>query len=370
MKALLLILVFLSSFIGATRGATAPTALDLAGKWDGEVAFGKFNFKLILRVARTPEGKLAVTMDNPDQGQKGMPISALLFNNPDVRLEIDQFGTAYSGKLSADLNQIVGEFEEGPGGRPIPVTFKRNTTPDAPEPEKTFTFTKDEKTDIRGYWKGEIEAGPGMKVTAALNVGRIPDGTFRASLDLLDQGAKDIPATSVGTTNQSAIFEWKGFRAVFDSKLSEDGKTLSGGWVQGGKTNPVSFARLDEPASLLPKEVSFEPDKSKTDDIRGYWKGTLEIPGGKLRLVLKVGRAPDGSYTGTLASLDQGGQELPMSSASYTSPKANFEWKGIRGKYDGKMNEAGTEMEGTWEQFGNPTPLKLERTTAEEAKKT
>src|SRR5258708_483918 len=112
MKALLLILAFLVSVINPARAA-APTALDLVGKWDGAVEFGKFSFKLILRVAKTPEGKLAVTMDNPDQGQKGMPINTLLFNNPDVRLEIDQFGTAYSGKLSADRNEITGVFEEG-----------------------------------------------------------------------------------------------------------------------------------------------------------------------------------------------------------------------------------------------------------------
>jgi len=369
MKPIFLFLLGAMLLSSSPRAADKPTALDLVGKWQGAVEFGKFKFRLTLRIAKTEAGLLAVTLDNPDQGVKGMPVAALLFNYPDVRIEIDQFGTAYLGKLSEDRNQITGQFEEGPGGRPIQTTFKRSTEPDAPEPEKVFTFAKGEARDIRGHWKGNIEPMPGMKMTIGLNIGRIPDGSFKATMDILEQGAKDIPSSSVAATNDSAKLQWQAFQTVFDAKLSQDGKQLAGTWKGMGRPSDVKFERIDAPLTLLPKDLSFERDSAKPEDIRGYWKGTLEIPNGKLRLVVKVGRAPDGSYAGTLASIDQGGREFPATSATFEAPKVFLEWKGIRGKFEGTLTTGGDSMEGKWEQMGNPLPLKLERTTAAEAEK-
>lgn len=371
MKALVLLCAAMAAFSPLrTEAAEKPTALDLVGKWDGAVEFGKFKFKLVVRVNKTPANRLAVTIDIPEQGQKDVPVNAFLFNYPEVRFEIDPFGTAYNGNLTADLNSIDGAFEEGPGGRPVKLTFKRSTIPDAPEPEKTYTFAKNEPTDIRGHWKGSLEPMPGMTLTAGLNIGRLPDGTFKATLDILDQGAKDIPTSSITTTEKTAKLEWQALQTVFDAKLSEDGKSLSGEWKQGPRGKPLTFERVDGPVTLIPKNVSFEPEKGNAEDVRGYWGGTLETPGGKLRLVFKLGRTPEGKYAGTLASIDQGGRELPMSSGSFTAPDLHLEFKGIRGKFDGKLNKEGTAIEGKWEQFGNPMPLILERTTAPEADKT
>jgi hypothetical protein len=367
MKAFLLLLFALLAL--PASAATQRSSFDLVGKWEGRIEFNKFKFNLLLRVAKTSAERLAVTMDVPDQGQRDVPINALLFSDPDVRIEIDQFGTAYNGKLSEDKNEISGEFEEGPGGRPIHVVFKRSTAPDAPEPEKVFTFAKGEPPDIRGYWKATLEAFPGMTVAMALNIGKIPDGSFLATLDLLDQGAKDIPASSVAVTNKTARLQWQAFQATINAVLSEDGKTLDGSWQQGGRSNKVILARLEERATALPKNLSFVPEKNQPEDIRGLWKGILELPNQRLRLEVEIGRTPDGSYGGTLSSLDQGGSKLPMSTASFTAPKIHLEWRGIRGKFEGTLNKEGSVMEGTWEQGGNPLPLKLERATASDKEK-
>ena len=70
----------------------------------------------------------------------------------------------------------------------------------------------------------------------------------------------------------------------------------------------MNFDRLAKPETALPEGISFTPDRNSPEDIRGNWKGTLEVPDGpKLRLAIKIGKAPDDSYAGTMASLDQGG---------------------------------------------------------------
>src|SRR5262245_17393475 len=71
------------------------SAFDLIGKWNGAVEFGKFKFALVLHIATNSTGRIEATIDVPEQGQRGLPVNALLFNSPEVRLEFDQFGTAY-----------------------------------------------------------------------------------------------------------------------------------------------------------------------------------------------------------------------------------------------------------------------------------
>jgi len=286
----------------------------------------------------------------------------LLFNPPDVRIEIDQFGTAFNGKLSQDGGEIAGEFEEGPGGRPFAAIFKKNTDPEKPEAVQAFTFVPGEAKDPRGYWRASLEATPGMTLRVGLKVGRLPDGTFKTTMDSFDQGVKDLPASTTTYSERALRVEWELFKAVFEAKLSENGEELTGTWKQGPKPSTVTFARLAKPATGMPEGISFTPDKGAPTDIRGEWKGTLEVGGNKLRLVFKVGQLPDGKFGGSLVSLDQGNSELPMTSAGFTNPVVFLEFKGIRGQFTGALTNAGKEFHGTWEQFGNPTPLQLRRT--------
>jgi hypothetical protein len=366
---LLTTVVFLGSTLGFQLHAAAkPASADLAGKWKAAIEFGKFKFRMNLKITPTEDGKrVRATMDIPEQGARDLPVSALLFNYPSVRIEIDQFQTAFNGTLSGDGNVIEGEFEEGPGGRPMPASFKRDTEPEKPEPVKTYAFAEGEKPDIRGYWKATLEPMPGMVLRLGLKIGRLPDGSFNALLDSFDQGANDIPATSSSYSDGSAKIEWELLRVTFESKLSADGKELAGTWKQGPRGTPVKFERLPHPATALPEGISFVPEQNSPQDIRGHWKGALEVRGNRLRLAFKLGKLPDGAFTGTMASIDQGGRDMPVSTMGYTNPVVRMEWKGIRGVYTGTLNKEGTEMEGTWEQFGNPSPLKLQRVESAEA---
>ena len=365
---LITLMLCLSASLSSSFAAAKPTTADLLGKWEGTAEFGKFKFRMVLRIAKTEEGRLGVVMDIPDQGAKDLPIAAILFNSPDVRIEVDQFQTAYNGKLSEDLNEMVGEFEEGPGGRPIAITFKRSTKPEEPEPERVFTFQPGEARDIRGHWKSSIEAMPGMNLTIGLNIGRIPDGAFKASMDVLEQGAKNIPASSVVVSNRSVELKWEALQITIKGELSEDSNRIEGEWKQRQPMKTV-FTRLDAPATLVAKDVSYEPDPKMPDDIRGEWTGRLAVPGQKMRLIFKIGTKPDGAFAGSLASPDQGAGELPMTGASVAPPKVTLEWKGLNGKFEGVLTNNGSVLEGTWEQFGNKMPLKLERSTASTAKK-
>jgi hypothetical protein len=352
-------------FVAASIEAATPTAKDLIGKWEANAEFGKMKIKLLLRIAEEKDNRITATMDLPEHGQVGMPIAAVLFNSPEVRIEIDPFQTAYNGKLSDDLSEMKGEFEEGPGGRAIPIVFKRSNAVDAPEPEKVFTFAAGETRDIRGHWKANIEVMPGMKLTFGLNVGKIPDGSYKATLDVLEQAAKGMPASTVKTTDKETEIKWEALQMGFTGALSEDGNRLEGEWKQRGKPEKVTFTRLDAPATLIPQNVSYEPDPNKPEDIRGEWAGKLDIQNQKMRIILKLGKTPAGEFAGTLSSPDQGPGELPMASSKIEVPKVLMEWPAIRGKFEGVLTNEGAALDGIWEQFGTKFPLRLERTKPE-----
>lgn len=339
----------------------AATARDLIGKWQATAELGNMKMQMVLNITEEKDNRIAATMDLPEHGQQGMPISAVLFNAPDVRIEIDPFQTAYNGKLSEDLSEMQGEFEEGPGGRPIKIVFKRSSGTDAPEPEKVFTFQPGEPRDIRGHWKANVEPMPGMKLTFALNIGKIADGSFKATMDVLEQAAKGIPASAVTANGKETEIRFDGLQVTIKGTLSDDGNRIDGEWRQRGKPEKVSFVRLDAPATLTPANVSYDADPANPNDIRGEWTGKLEIPNQKLRLILKIGQTPTGEFAGSLNSPDQGPGLLPMANASVEPPKVVMEWPAIRGKFEGVITNDGAVLEGTWEQFGSKLPLRLER---------
>ena len=359
----LLLLSVAPAFSGAAAPAAKPSLFDLIGPWEGTAELGKFKVRLVVKLAKSPEGKVSGAVDVPDQGAKDVPVSAILCNYPAVRFEIDPFGNlAFNGTVNAQTNEIAGAFDDGPGGRPISVVFRRLDPSATQEKTRVYTFSPGEARDIRGYWKTVVDSPPNPPSRVGLRIGRAADGTFGVLLDLLDQGSADVVASSVQFTNSSAKFEWQGMQLVFEGKLSPEGDRLAGSWQQNRKKLSVAFERLDQPATVLPANLSLTPEKP--DEVRGYWKGLLAVPGTKLRIELKIGQMPDGTFAGTLVSPDQGSGEIVMSGATVTNRAVQFDFKTIHGAFKATLNQEGNLLDGTWEQGGTTLPLKLERAPA------
>ncbi|HET7871907.1 MAG TPA: hypothetical protein VFL42_05305, partial [Terriglobales bacterium] len=91
--------------------------------------------------------------------------------------------------------------------------------------------------------------------------------------------------------------------------------------------------------------------------IAGEWQGMIA----KLRLNVKIDQGQDGALTGQLTSLDQGNVTIPIDSITFTSNTVRLEMKAIRASYEGKLNSAGSEIAGGWQQGGNNIPLVFRR---------
>src|SRR4028118_154128 len=97
--------------------------------------------------------------------------------------------------------------------------------------------------------------------------------------------------------------------------------------------------------------------------IEGNWLGAIEFSGNKLRMVLKVSKKADGTFSANLHSLDQGANNLPLDSISQQEKRIRFEGKNYGLSYEGTLDEAGDEINGTLKQGATAMPLVFKRVT-------
>ncbi|MGH9718155.1 MAG: alpha/beta hydrolase family protein [Candidatus Acidiferrales bacterium] len=100
---------------------------------------------------------------------------------------------------------------------------------------------------------------------------------------------------------------------------------------------------------------------ASAQDITGDWVGALQTGAVELHLVVHVRKSPDGNLTATLDSIDQGAMGIPVSAISLKDSVFKLEVAAVRGVYQGTVNKAATEIDGTWSQGGANLPLVLKR---------
>ena len=92
-------------------------AMDqLLGKWQGKLG----PLTMIFRFEKTDSGDFVGFLDVPEQGVKGMPITAATFADGQLTIKEKMANAEYSGQLSG--NSLVGEWKQGGRGNPLTLT--------------------------------------------------------------------------------------------------------------------------------------------------------------------------------------------------------------------------------------------------------
>ena len=114
----------------------------------GTLSVSGMDLRIVFHITKTDPG-WAATIDSPDQGANGIPVSHVDWTDGKLRLEINRIGGSFSGSLSADGSRLDGMWAQGMGT--LPLTLKRvdrvamparPQTPKRPYPyaEETVTF--------------------------------------------------------------------------------------------------------------------------------------------------------------------------------------------------------------------------------------
>ena len=344
------------------RAANAP---DIQGAWAGNFEAGQTKMPLRYKISRANGSYHAVETDIY-QGVREAPVSKLVYDYPSIHIEQKALGFTYDATLDPKTMEMSGTWKQGKGSGPF--TMKLNALPDAfPEPMAESDYTPRNDSDLQGYWKGTLKPG-NQTIRVALKIADRADGTFRVAGDSPDQGAKDVEATAVSYHRPAVKVEFGGIGGYYEGTLDDSGRFITGNWMGGDKPLPLTLERARaETALTADSAIEAQKDYSHIgpNDLPGHWQGTLDVKqtGVKLRLALNIAKLPDGQFSCTMISLDQGGGEIPASAIEYNPPNLHLEWSGIGGSFHGKFENG--KISGAWRQGGGALPLVFERNRAQ-----
>jgi uncharacterized protein len=207
-------------------------AQDITGNWVGNLKVNStVSLKVVFNINRIDSGYSA-TMDSPDQGAYGLPVSSITFENNVLTLKASGIGVSYTGSYIQG-DSINGEFQQG--GSRLPLVMKRETTKQIilrpQEPKAPFPYKCEE-----------------------VSIENKPAGVTLAGTLTIPQGAAKLPAviliTGSGPQNRDEeLFGHKLFWVIADyltrkgiAVLRCDDRGTAGSTGDFSKATSVDFA--------------------------------------------------------------------------------------------------------------------------------
>lgn len=125
----------------------AVSGQDIAGQWNGILKVQGIQLRLVFHIDKTDLGYTA-TMDSPDQGVNGIPVTTVSFEQANITLIIPSAKIEYDGVLGED-NSIVGTFRQA--GQSFPLNLSKEIVEKEKlvrpqEPIKPYPYYEEEIT--------------------------------------------------------------------------------------------------------------------------------------------------------------------------------------------------------------------------------
>ena len=206
------------------------------------------------------------------------------------------------------------------------------------------------QSQIAGDWQGTLSAG-GVQLRLALHITAGQDGSLKATLDSIDQGAMGIPVTAVKLKDSRLSLTVDAVHGTYEGAVNKDATEIDGTWSQGQPLE-LNFRRAPAQAAA--------PKPAAPSDIDGTWLGSLDTGAIKLRIVFKIVNTQDG-LTAQLQSPDQSPAWIPATSVKRSGSSLAFEIKSLAVVFEGKIAADLGSIDGTFTQMGSPLPLTLKR---------
>ena len=119
---------------------------DITGQWHGVLKVQGIQLRIVFNIDQSDSG-YSSTMDSPDQGAKGIPVTTTNFDNSVLLLDISNAGIQYEGTLKTE-NAFIGTFKQG--GQSLPLNLTREKPEEKvirpQEPIKPYPYHSEEIT--------------------------------------------------------------------------------------------------------------------------------------------------------------------------------------------------------------------------------
>ena len=335
---------------------------SVLGSWEAELKQGKFSMRMVLKIQEDANNVLSASFSFPDRGARDMPVNAVLYNDPELLIEFDQFGGVFRGTIDLEEETFEGAWESANSQGPRianKMTFRR-VEGEADEPVELDYELAEGDPLIKGYWKTKLQVTPEIAMSLIFRIGTDSESQLKGFVDIPEQGAKDIPMSAIEFSSPNVSLSLPGLGMSFEGQILDDARTVEGSMKSFGQDMEVRFERLDTLEDPVGADLSYEAPSGEKG-VLGFWEGTLDVQGTELRLAFAVGVDPKGDYHGTMDSLDQGARGIAMSSLEISDENFVFKWVAMGITYSGELGEDGDILEGKFEQGPLSVALSMER---------
>jgi hypothetical protein len=199
-----------------------------------------------------------------------------------------------------------------------------------------------------GHWKGTLQM-PAAEIAFEIDITRDSPGVMSGSLSVPSENLHGLPMRKIVLSERNAVDFSVRDDQPFSGTLSADGASITGNMYITGLPVPFRLARtgaarIEPPARLTPVSGQLE----------GVWEAALGSK--KLRLVLTIANQPPAGARATLVNLDEGGLEIPVSRIVDSNEEVVIEFDAVGGSFSGRLDRAGTALEGTYKQGSVAVP--------------
>jgi len=233
------ILVFIICLI-----KTAPTYAqsndNIQGYWIGNLKIDTGEeIRIAFNILQASDNKYSATIDVPDQGAFGLPVSLIEFDNNSLIIKSSAIGAVYEGVLDPKEMLINGNFIQG------------DTT--------SLTMVPVDLNSIEGIWVGPLEIEGGEVIRALFEITSDDEGGYTAEFGIPEQDAMGLPVEKIEYVQEMLNVEMKNFGIRYQGTLVDNGLSISGNFIQGDTVELVMARYGLMPELTIKKEVVERP---------------------------------------------------------------------------------------------------------------
>ncbi|MGE0088651.1 MAG: alpha/beta hydrolase family protein [Bacteroidales bacterium] len=282
-KILLIVLFIVSS--------TMVFGQNIEGQWNGMLDIQGMKLRLVFNITKTETG-LSATMDSPDQGAKGIPVTSVSFENNKLKITIASAAIEYTAEL-IDSTIFKGTFNQGGYSFPLDMAQKIIEKPvvvKVQDPKKPYPYYEE---NIRFENKNEHFFLAGTLTLPA------KEGSFPAVVLISGSGPQDRNEEIFGHKPFLIIADFLTRNGIAVLRFDDRGTAKS----EGDLKNATSMNFADDVEFALEYLKSRKEINSKQIGLIGHSEGGIIAP-------IVAARSKDVSFIILLAGTGIPGNEL------------------------------------------------------------
>jgi len=125
---------------------------DLAGTWQATLSAPAAQLRVVIKIAKTADGKFEGQLFSIDQGGQPRPMNLISQDGRTVKFKVDALSSSYEGTFTADGNAINGTLTQLSNSMPLNLSRATAQTawaiPEPPPPPKAMDAAADPGIEV------------------------------------------------------------------------------------------------------------------------------------------------------------------------------------------------------------------------------